>query len=112
MRPIDADSLKQTMKDLVVEGGHKYWRAGAQTTIDTIMPKVIDDEPTIDHTNLVITAKWEKCDYKTFEHGFIETHYGKGIYCTNCRYGFKSAELKMRNFCPSCGAKMEDNSNE
>ena len=47
MRLIDADALKQTMKDLVVEGGHKYWRAGVQTTIDKIMPKIIDDEPTI-----------------------------------------------------------------
>lgn len=51
MRPIDADALKQTMKNLVVEGGHKYWRAGAQTTIDKIMPKVIDDEPTIEYND-------------------------------------------------------------
>lgn len=59
MRPIDADALKQTMKDLVVEGGHKYWRAGAQTTIDKIMPKVIDDEPTIN--------KWIDVDVKLLE---------------------------------------------
>ena len=61
MRPIDADALKQTMKDLVVEGGHKYWRAGAQTTIDTIMPKVIDDEPTADVQEVV---RCKDCKYR------------------------------------------------
>ena len=107
MRPIDADALKETIKDICSGSNIVKQRQVENIMLHGIFPQIIDDEPTIDHTNLVITAKWEKCDYKTFEHGFIETHYGEGIYCTNCRYGFKSAELKMRNFCPSCGARMD-----
>lgn len=108
MRLIDIDALIEEIDEEIEYGTNrnhdedKYITKGLR-----IARKDILSQPTIDQTNLALTAKWEKCDYKTFEHGFIETHYGKGIYCTNCRYGFKNAELKMRNFCPSCGAKMK-----
>ena len=92
--------IADTVDELYEKGGKPNWCPIVEAEID-------EDELTIYPSHLVVTAKWEKCDYKTFEHGFIETHYDKGIYCTNCRYGFKSAELKVRLFCPSCGAKMD-----
>lgn len=107
MRPIDADRLKDTLKQLDVESNDIKWESVVEESIHRIFPQIIDDEPTIDHRDMIVKAHWEECDYKTFEHGEIETHYGKGLCCSLCRCGFKKDELKHRNFCPSCGAKME-----
>ena len=133
MRLIDADALKQTMKDLVVEGGHKYWRAGAQTMIDKIMPKVIDDEPTVEaelvkHGQWIITEKDKLMPTGKIavSEGYIlhktsldepftlqsakiiqikEHRTVKRPYCSICgNYG--DDEYDRTPYCPYCGALM------
>jgi hypothetical protein len=110
MRPIDADALQQAFNEVttslmrnpaLTKDSEHMVRAFLMTT------EMIKDAPTIDHRDMIVKAHWEECDYKTFEHGEIETHYGKGFCCSLCRCGFKKDELKYRNFCPSCGAKMD-----
>ena len=111
-RIIDADRLKDSIKKLEAESPDIKTARIIDRTIQEIFPQIIDDEPTIDPRDLIIKSRWEECDYKTFEHGGIETHYGKGIYCPICRCGFKKSELKTRNFCPSCGARMRGDADE
>lgn len=102
MRPIDADALKRGIEVIC-----KDERASISAVTYFALMAFINKAPTIDHRDLIVKGEWLECDYKTFEHGEIETHYGKGLYCSLCRCGFKKDELKYRNFCPSCGAKMD-----
>lgn len=112
MRPIDADELWKKAAELSRvylrmhrQTGNDVW-ASRSDAVENVMG-MIYEAPTVDHRNFIVTAHWEECDYKTFEHGEIETHYGKGLCCSLCRCGFKKDELKYSNFCPSCGAKMD-----
>ena len=47
MRLIDADALKETLKDLKAEGNDRRYVKGLQDAIDVFFPQIIDDEPTI-----------------------------------------------------------------
>lgn len=49
---------------------------------------------------------WVKCDYKTVEHGEVQTYIGQGVYCSNCRTGKHKNEVKEWACCPHCGARM------
>lgn len=50
---------------------------------------------------------WIECDYKHMEHGFIETDVNGGLCCSECRTGFKKSDLRIKSYCPNCGAKMD-----
>lgn len=47
MRLIDADALKESLKDLKAEGNNRRYIQGLQDAIDVFFPQIIDDEPTI-----------------------------------------------------------------
>lgn len=57
----------------------------------------------------VVFARWEEADWREYDAQSCETiRYPKAaIVCTNCRCAFKKEALWTRNFCPSCGAKMD-----
>lgn len=57
----------------------------------------------------VVPAQWEESDWREYDAQSCETiRYPKAaIVCTNCRCAFKKDALWKRNFCPSCGAKMD-----
>ena len=57
----------------------------------------------------VVPAQWEEADWREYDAQSCETiRYPKmAIVCTNCRCAFKKNALWIRNFCPSCGAKMD-----
>lgn len=57
----------------------------------------------------VVLARWEEADWREYDAQSCETiRYQKAaIVCTNCRCAFKKDALWKRNFCPSCGAKMD-----
>ena len=57
-RLIDADALKKTLDNLEAQGGHKYYRAGANCILHEIMPQVVDDQPTVDAVEVV---RCQKC---------------------------------------------------
>lgn len=48
MRLIDADELKEDLKDLKVEGYNQKYVQGLQDAIDNYFPQIIDDAPTAD----------------------------------------------------------------
>lgn len=57
----------------------------------------------------VVFARWEEADWREYDAQSCETiRYPKAaIVCTNCRCAFKKDTLWNRNYCPSCGAKMD-----
>lgn len=99
MRPIDADKLKETLSGYKASGGHKYYKQGMDDTLHYFMPKIIDDEPTIDAV-LVKHGKWE------YERPTINT-YGR-VKCTHCKWWTLDPSVSaVYHFCPNCGAKMD-----
>ena len=53
-------------------------------------------------------GRWIECDYKTLEHGEIESAYKAGLCCSECRTGFKKNHMTYKAFCPNCGADMRE----
>ena len=70
--------------------------------------RVILDAPSADVAE-VVQGQWEETDWREYDAQSYETiRYPKAaIVCTNCRCAFKKDALWKRNFCPSCGAKMD-----
>ena len=84
MRLIDADALK---KDFNLNfGGVSHAAAAAE---------IIDRQPTIDPESLRPHGKWVK---DQFSYRYL---------CTNCKMTLPEW-LGVFNYCPGCGAKMED----
>ena len=92
MRPIDADRLKNTLKQLDVESNDIKWKSIVEESIQRIFPQIIDNEPTIE-AETVKHAKWEICSD------------GYYPYCSNCKNEPQSGEMTL--FCPNCGARMD-----
>ena len=69
--------------------------------------QIIKELPAADVAE-VVPAQWEESDWREYDAQSCETiRYPKAaIVCTNCRCAFKKEALRTRNFCPSCGAKM------
>ena len=57
----------------------------------------------------VVHARWEECDYvEPCVHGFgTIRRKNAGLKCTNCVHVFEKKLLWENNFCPNCGAKMD-----
>ena len=95
MRLIDADILVEWLK----KAGQFLKCCENHKEKTKLIGKIIDhieNEPTIDPENLRPQGVWEK--YPDWAH----------IRCTNCKREFKKSEfaIKMKPFCPNCGAKM------
>lgn len=58
---------------------------------------------------LVRNGRWEECDWVDVdEHGFgTRRTFKAGLRCSQCACVFKKELLWKRNYCPSCGAKMD-----
>lgn len=102
MRPIDADSLKKTLKDIECVGGHEYWRAGTQAMIDKMFPQIIDDTPTIEvkqveHGRWKVAKSSEGLPTNRFVCSECMGLVQISVYCYHC----------MFNYCPNCGARMD-----
>ena len=61
-------------------------------------------------------GRWEECDWVDVdEHGFgTRRTFKAGLRCSQCACVFKKKLLWKRNYCPSCGSKMdlEDETND
>lgn len=105
MRLIDADWVIKHIKPY--ELSDEDWRVTGGTAI-RLIHTAVDQAPTIDAVP-VVRAQWEEADWREYDAQSGETIcYPKlAIVCTNCRCAFKKDALWERNFCPSCGAKMD-----
>lgn len=108
MRLVDLDQLLNfpiRMNNYDKEHGNEHFIYGIETALE-----YAENLPII---NLVESeGEWIECDYKTLEHGEIETHYNAGLVCSKCRVGFKKENLPYKKFCPSCGARMKEVSHD
>ena len=90
--------------------GYCDWGFGRQNIRDVIASvPAADVEPERN-------GRWEECDWVDVdEHGFgtIRT-FKAGLRCNQCACVFKKKLLWKRNYCPSCGSKMdlEDETND
>lgn len=101
MRLIDADALKESLKELKAEGNNRRYIQGLQDAIDDFFPQIIDDEPTID-AEPVKHARWiELVELHSDWNGNVEkiTRY----YCSACN----NKETIESDYCRRCGAKMD-----
>jgi len=57
-----------------------------------------------------VRGEWEHGIYRSVDYHTGETYRdGDAVICSVCRNGFKKAYVDPRwNFCPNCGAKMEE----
>ena len=81
---------------------------GRHTGLADCIARDISGLPAADVAEVVF-ARWEEADWREYDAQSCETiRYPKAaIVCTNCRCAFKKDALWKRNFCPSCGAKMD-----
>ena len=56
----------------------------------------------------VYYAHWEEADWREYDAQSCETiRYQKAaIVCSDCRNAFKKGSLRLKSFCPACGASM------
>lgn len=89
MRLIDADVIIEPLKTMEA--------AFEEISIASVI-RDLKDAPTIDPESLRPQGEWE--EYPDWAH----------IRCTNCKREFKKSEfaIKMKPFCPNCGAKMKE----
>ena len=66
----------------------------------------IETAPTVE-AEPVNHGYWIECDYKTLEHGEIESAYKAGLCCSECRTGFKKSKMTFKQYCAACGAVMD-----
>ena len=88
MRTIDADALKEGLKEKMY--GHPFER--------TLLSGVVDSEPTIDAVP-VRHGRWVSVPHKLAR------------VCSVCNrdepYKFADTDADVYNYCPNCGAKMD-----
>ena len=101
MRLIDADALKEA-KFVKVEDWKPtpttVWQRGWNDAVDAIM----ENAPTIDH---VKTGEWlynGSDGYNIFGEEF------RWKKCSLCGYSYSTELSKSLNYCPNCGARMEN----
>lgn len=111
MRAIDADELKESLKNLKAKANNKKYEQGLQDAIDGYFPQIIDDAPTIEEEALplqVVTSEYMLQGYLVSDDYFE---------CPSCSYMFGKTEDVMKkvhllklfkelNFCPKCGQKL------
>lgn len=105
MRTIDADALKETLKDLCSTSNNVIQRQIENSIYHGIVLQIIDNEPTVD-AELVKHGQWE------WEPGYVGTEARCSV-CKRSPMGFYSlskfqiGRLPEYPFCPKCGARMD-----
>lgn len=100
MRLINADALKESLKDLKAEGSDRKYVQGIQDAIDGYFPQIIADMPTADVELLVKHECW--------------IHDGEDRRCSGCKAIIEKDEWINHNwnFCYHCGARMDGDNHD
>lgn len=93
MRLIDADALKDGLRNLKVKGANPKYVQGMQDAIDGYFPQIIDDEPTI--------------EAKPIKHG--RWYHDREGYarCSICNEHEPNEAAFFYTYCPNCGNIMD-----
>ena len=99
-RLIDAD-------DLLIAFGNALNNATLKIGYG-FMEQVVNEQPTVDPESMRGHARWLKDD------AYGNTFESPAVYCENCNAALSEAEFRGRvwNFCPVCGFKMKDETEE
>ena len=107
VRLIDAELYRKALKSEMFQNNAEH-RLDIQRAII-----LLDQTPTIIPARLRPHGKWFECDYVEYDGHSECIHYPKAaLGCTNCRNAFKKELLWKRNYCPNCGANMEDSNDQ
>ena len=100
---IDRNRLKQGIQ----EDAMTALQGWDSSLMDLVMLD-IDEIPAAD-VEPERNGRWEECDWVDVdEHGFgTRRTFKAGLRCNQCACVFKKKLLWKRNYCPSCGAKMD-----
>ena len=101
MRLIDAGALKKKAQ----MRGHVLKKSMVTVYHMCVSTHDIDEAPTVD-AEPVRHGRWKTMPYRTVEHGNVVIS-GEAEMCTNCRCAKKEYHKQM-NYCPNCGAKMDE----
>ena len=92
MRLIDADAIAYTMMY------KESWLKGEGREAPAVWKETIDEMPTIDAEH-VWHGKWIK---------EFENEDGRNLRCSECRMVFYVGKGRDGNYCPNCGARMDE----
>lgn len=81
--------------------GKQYAIRGAKT-----VGMLILDLPSVSVAENV--GRWEKTDYRRIDQTGEVYIDGEGLRCSNCAHCFKEELLWKNNYCPNCGARMNE----
>lgn len=108
MRMIDADELKENISKYEFTAPNERYKQGGECVLNFYMPKIIDDAPTID-AEPVRHGKWEEIS-SVRKIGKCNIPISKCVCC-----GFSLCDILnnngLYNYCPNCGAKMDQEDN-
>lgn len=91
-RIIDGEKLKKEVAST--------FHGAIGLTVTGAVHEIIDRQPTVDPESLRLRAHWDGAE-----------GYNYHVCCSNCGVIFQSWAA-FCNYCPNCGAKMEDESDE
>lgn len=107
-RLIDAD-------DLLIAFGNALNNATLKIGYG-FMEQVVNEQPTVDPESMRGHARWLKDEnVKIIDtDAYGNTFESPAVYCENCNAALSEAEFRDRvwNFCPVCGFKMKDETEE
>lgn len=114
MRLIDADALKESLKELEAESNSIRYTQGLQDAIDYYFPQIIDDAPTIE-AEPVKHAYWVDIKFSegVFKDNDDSDDIGISITSAKCSLCHRYSDMlqqyspKMPAYCSHCGAKMD-----
>lgn len=109
-RYIDADALKESLKELEAtgKGANPKYLQGIQDAIDGYFPQIIDDEPTAD-VEPIRHGRWKWLTQKEAEPyaPFGMVFSAENWICSECN-NYKTFGIGMQpKYCDNCGAKMD-----
>lgn len=93
MKPIDADALIDRVKNMDCVGVPIEIKKTVDNMLHKLLPKIIDEEPTLDYE----PVKYGRWIYNRYTQTFPWK-------CSECNYD----TVARFNFCSNCGARMED----
>lgn len=107
-RLIDAD-------DLLIAFGNALNNATLKIGYG-FMEQVVNEQPTVDPESMRGHARWLKDEnVKIIDtDAYGNTFESPAVYCENCNAALSEADFRSHvwNFCPVCGFKMEDETEE